>query len=329
MRMFLTLWFRLVSLGIVGTVFAEGLVLAPGKVQGWTFYLTAGEVIFEVLVRLVVASLIGILLGMLFSVLTLPFLWYFKSTRPRVLQATTNAFVVLVLFLLIRFALTTLIQWSGRGTRFIGALQVIYFVVFVVALCIARTRRELLASLDGVVSSRGSLAIVVATLIVSLGLVGTEYALSHSSKTEKAAQTGTRPKANIVLITFDALAADDMSLYGYNLPTTPNIDAFAHQSTVFTNFYSVTTFTTPSIATMLTGGYLSETRVYQLQGRINTEQTKATVAQLMGDAGYATGAFLTNPFAHYVSSGPDGGFDIAPEPVFQSGGLQRMWNLTR
>jgi len=35
-----SLWFRLVSLGIVGLVFAEALLLAPGKVQGWTFYLT-------------------------------------------------------------------------------------------------------------------------------------------------------------------------------------------------------------------------------------------------------------------------------------------------
>ena len=48
----IALWFRLITLAIVALVFAEGLLLASGKVQGWTFYLTTSEVIFEVVVRL-------------------------------------------------------------------------------------------------------------------------------------------------------------------------------------------------------------------------------------------------------------------------------------
>ena len=55
-----------------------------------------------------------------------------------------------------------------------------------------------------------------------------------------------------------------MSLYGYKLSTTPNIDAFAHKATVFTNFYSRSTFTTPCIATMITGLFPSETPIYQI-----------------------------------------------------------------
>jgi len=78
-----------------------------------------------------------------------------------------------------------------------------------------------------------------------------------------------RPKSNILLITFDALTAEDMSAFGYKLPTTPNIDAFAAEASVFTNFYSASTFTTPCIATMLTGLYPSQTHVHQLQGRLN------------------------------------------------------------
>jgi len=37
-------------------------------------------------------------------------------------------------------------------------------------------------------------------------------------------------KSNFLLITFDALNAEDVSLYGYRLPTTPNIDAFARKA---------------------------------------------------------------------------------------------------
>ncbi len=61
--MLISLWFRLVTLAIVGLVFAEVLVLAPGKAQGWSYYLTGPEVLFEVAVRLIFAALAGIVLG--------------------------------------------------------------------------------------------------------------------------------------------------------------------------------------------------------------------------------------------------------------------------
>jgi len=323
-----SLWFRLVSLGIVGFVFAEALVLAPGKVQGWIFYLTTWEVLFEVLIRAVFAALTGIVVGTAFSILIAPLLWYFKESRPLALQWTTNAFVVLVLFVDTRFALVTLIKWSQRGVRFTTVLLIVHFLAFVVALCLPRARRELLASLEGFVSEKGSRATVAAMVVIMIALAGTEYAFAHATSTVKASQVAQRPKSNVLLVTFDALSAEDMSLYGYKLPTTPNLDAFAQRSTVFANFYSVTTFTTPSIATMLTGGYPSETRVFHLQGSVQDTKEKKNLAQVMHDAGYATGAFLTNPFAYYLADNPGNGFEVLPEPSFQAGGLQRLWSLT-
>ena len=49
----------------------------------------------------------------------------------------------------------------------------------------------------------------------------------------------------------------------------------------------------------------------------------------MRAAGYATGAFLSNPYAYYLVQGVDHGFDVLPEPVFQPGGLQHLWDATR
>ncbi len=322
-----SLWFRLVSLGIVGLVFAEALVLAQGRIQGWTFYLSIWEIIFEVMVRLVCAALVGTVLGTACTALVLPFLRYFSASHDRVLQWSTNIGVILVLFADSRFALTTLIKWSQRGTRFITALLVLHFLAFVIALCIARARRELLTSLDAFLAAKAARAMAFATLAALVALALTEFGLGRSANAVKAAQISQRSKSNVLLISFDALGAEDMSLYGYKLPTTPNLDAFAHSSTVFTNFYSVETFTTPSIATMLTGGYPSETRVFQLQGSLQTERTR-TLPGVMHDAGYATGAFLTNPFAHYIVTSPENGFDVLPEPTFQSGGLQHLWDLT-
>src|ERR1700751_4891090 len=104
----ITLWFRLASLGIVGLVFAEALVLAPGKVQGWTFYLSTWALIFEIVVRLIVAAFAGIALGTFCTLLVIPFLLFFKASRPRVMNWATNALITVALFVLTRFALLTL-----------------------------------------------------------------------------------------------------------------------------------------------------------------------------------------------------------------------------
>lgn len=37
----LSLWFGLINLGIVGSVFSEVLSVDPGRVQGWSHYVTA------------------------------------------------------------------------------------------------------------------------------------------------------------------------------------------------------------------------------------------------------------------------------------------------
>jgi arylsulfatase A-like enzyme len=50
--------------------------------------------------------------------------------------------------------------------------------------------------------------------------------------------------------------------------------------------------------------------------------------QLLKSAGYTTAAFLSNPFAYYLGKST-GGFDLLPEPVFHSGGLERVWNASR
>lgn len=60
---------------------------------------------------------------------------------------------------------------------------------------------------------------------------------------------------NIVLITFDSLTAEDMSLHGYALQTTPNLDAFARESYYFENAYANSDWTRPALASILTGTY--------------------------------------------------------------------------
>ena len=323
-----SLWFRLATLAIIGLVFTETLSLARGKVQGWTFYLTTAEVVFEVIVRFVFVSLGGMALGSICTAALAPFLWYFKASRDRIADRVTKVAVALVIFLDAGFALATLAKLSKGGETLTPVLLALYVLAFAVALCVPHTRRGVVTSLDAVLGEKVTRRAAIATVAGTAALVATEFALGKSVRTVKAALVPQRHNSNLLLITFDALSAEDMSLYGYGMPTTPNIDAFAARSTVFTNYYSAATFTTPSVATMMTGMYPSECRVYQLQGELRANNSGKSLPQAMRTAGYATGAFLSNPFAYYFGKGLEKGYDFLPEPVFQQGGLRHLWNAT-
>ena len=327
----LNLWFRLMSLGAVAFVFAAALWLAPGKAQGWSFYLTVPEVLFEILWRLLIAGLVGIAAGTVVTVVTVlvfSFLWGFPA-REQIAKWATRITVVLIVFLDGRFALITLFTWSQRGLRFEPWILILYPLVFLFVVFIRPTRLQLLSSLDPFITPKASRRTVLALVTVAVLLAGFEFVAGRHAAPVKAATVSEQPKHNILLVTFDALDAEDLSLYGRGLPTTPNIDAFASKGTVFTNFYSGSTFTTPSIATMMTGRYPSQTGVYQLQGRISPGSAEKTLPYLLKSAGYHTGAFLTNPFAYYLNQGFEQDYDVLPEPVFRRDGLNLIWKLTK
>lgn len=71
------------------------------------------------------------------------------------------------------------------------------------------------------------------------------------------AMAGTaRPQPpNVILITLDTMRADRMGFLGSQRGLTPNLDAMARQSVVFTHTYAQVPLTTASHATILTGTY--------------------------------------------------------------------------
>ena len=60
-------------------------------------------------------------------------------------------------------------------------------------------------------------------------------------------------KTNLILFGIDSLRADHMSCYGYHHQTTPHIDKFAEDGTLFEQNYSPHIPTTSAYASMLTG----------------------------------------------------------------------------
>ncbi len=327
-----TLWLRLITLSIIAIVFCELLKLARGKAQGWSFYLTSAEVAFEVIVRVVGSALTGVALGTVCTILLAPVLWYFKSPRDRLLDGITKIAVFLVIFCTSKYALEILIKWSYSVSKHSGLydklLWAAFYLVFALALFLPRPRRAVVSSLDDYLTDKMTRRTAVATLAGTAALAGTEFVLGKRTVAAVSNLAHPRPKSNFVLVTFDALSAEDMSVYGYRLPTTPNLEAFARKSTVFTRFFSGSTYTTPSVGVILMGVFPSESLVYGLSGQLPADRAEKNLPHEMRQAGYATGAFLTNPWAYYLARSVKAGFDVLPEPQFHPGGFQRLWEVT-
>lgn len=97
-----------------------------------------------------------------------------------------------------------------------------------------------------------------------------------------------KPRPNIVLIAIDSLRADHMSCYGYDRLTTPHIDRFATEGTLFENTFSAHVPTTSAYASMLTGRDVIGTQVVALRHKGPLRAEVPTLAEILRESGYDT-----------------------------------------
>ena len=106
-------------------------------------------------------------------------------------------------------------------------------------------------------------------------------------------------KPNIILFGVDSLRADHMSCYGYPHLTTPYIDRFAQQGTLFENNISAHIPTTSAYGSMLTGMDVFTTQVVALRHKGGLRSEVKTLAEILKENGYNTTCigFTGNPSA--------------------------------
>jgi hypothetical protein len=97
-----------------------------------------------------------------------------------------------------------------------------------------------------------------------------------------------RRQPNVVLIGIDSLRADHLSGYGYPRLTTPHIDRFAAEGTLFERTYSAYIPTTSAYSAMLTGMDLFSSQVVALRHKGPLRSEVRTLPEVLRDAGYAT-----------------------------------------
>jgi len=100
-------------------------------------------------------------------------------------------------------------------------------------------------------------------------------------------------RVNVVVVTADALRRDHLPLYGYERPTSPELDHLASEALVFERAFAQAPSTKPSIASLFTSRFPSQ------HGAVGNEDaldpSLPTLAELLQRAGYRTGAFIENP----------------------------------
>jgi len=129
---------------------------------------------------------------------------------------------------------------------------------------------------------------------------------------------------NIILFAIDSLRADHMSCYGYPRLTTPYMDRFAAQGTLFERNFSPHIPTTSAYASMLTGMDVFTTQVVALRHQGGLREEVKTLPEILREAGYATSCvgFSGNPssrgFDKYLDYPAWGSWNEGRSPKAQS-----------
>lgn len=121
------------------------------------------------------------------------------------------------------------------------------------------------------------------------------------------------PRASVILIVVDTLRADRLSLYGYSRDTSPRLLRRERQGRVFEHAFSTSSWTLPSVGSLLTGELPSRhgagvraapdgegvRAAPDEEGRwLGLDSQLPTIAEILRRRGFETGAIVTNSFLH-------------------------------
>lgn len=127
------------------------------------------------------------------------------------------------------------------------------------------------------------------------------------------------PRPNVLLVTIDTLRADHLSLYGYERPTTPFLEALAVDAVRFDRAYSTSSWTAPAMVSLFSGVHPDAHRVVHGTAQPDGVTLQEVIpeaavlwTEVLSDAGYRSFAVTTN-------------FHLASELGFGQG-FERFWN---
>ncbi|WP_458208514.1 sulfatase [Haladaptatus sp. NG-SE-30] len=134
---------------------------------------------------------------------------------------------------------------------------------------------------------------------------------------------------NVVFVVMDTVRKDHLSVYGYDRPTTPGLERFAEDATVFEQAVAPAPWTLPVHASLFTGMYPSEHGASQENPYL---EGATTLAQTLSANGYETACYSSNawitPYTHLTDGFDDQNnfFEVMPGD-FLSGPMAKAWKM--
>ena len=150
---------------------------------------------------------------------------------------------------------------------------------------------------------------IAAVVLAFIVIQGGGWWREHSALTALPLASPSSP--NVLIVVIDTLRADHVSAYGYPRPTTPNLDRLAQQGVLFENAVSPSSWSLPSHVSLVTGRYMHDHKVGQVQEEpwLGWDKTGLggfpTIGEALEQKGYRTGAFSANRtfFSHTLGFG--------------------------
>lgn len=124
-------------------------------------------------------------------------------------------------------------------------------------------------------------------------------------------------RPNVIIIYADDLGYGDLSIYGAQNISTPNIDKLALNGIKFTNTYATDATCTPSRYSLLTGNYAfrKNLKINDGDAPLLIEPETTTIADLFKRAGYTTAVIGKWHLGLGGQSGPDWNGKLKPGPL--------------
>lgn len=169
---------------------------------------------------------------------------------------------------------------------------------------------------------RGLVWSIVLVTTISVGAVVWR---AYTERRALAQAPQPRPGApNVLLIVLDTVRAQNLSLYGYSRPTSPQLESIAKTGVRFDQAMSTAPWTLPSHASILTGRWPHELSADWFK---SLNDSYPTIAETLSANGYDTAGFVANRFYCASETGLARGFiryedySVSPGEVLLSSSL--------
>ena len=285
--------------------------------DGFRYYASFSEFLPSLALALILWSMVAVVASLL--------AWTMLWASERVFQQFGLKVNIEHLILFVgSFVLLGALIWTGKQilvppnkavtmqTKLIVSVSILLVSVFIVWMF----RNKALRWIE-IVQERITPLVWIFGICLTLAIPLVTYHTWLKQTDNKGLQQNIQPSAadkkqpNIIVVIFDSLSAQDMSVYGYSRPTTPFIDEWSKSASLFTRTKSASNWTTPAMVSLITGKRVWTHRVYNVEGQASSKSNE-NIASVLKNNGYYNMAYITNDYASAKRLGVKNDFDIIP-----------------